>query len=145
MIEVRQGPKQNDLQLGTNTTSEMGSTEEHLPPARNALVRNAEDNKKPEARKQTKETAYCFLRQRSSRFRDKIGVNEPALVDQMGMPGRFSWNLTLSRSAFGFACSDVALRIGAAGDARGDARALQQAGRDGVRSSTRTPAHRSGT
>ena len=58
-------------------------------------------------------TAYCFLRQRSSRFRDKIGVNEPALVDQMGMPGRFSWNLTLSRSAFGFACSDVALRIGA--------------------------------
>jgi len=31
----------------------------------------------------------------------------------MGMPGRFSWNLTLSRSAFGFACSDVALRIGA--------------------------------
>ena len=52
MIEVRQGPKQNDLQLGTNTTSEMGSTEEHLPPARNALVRNAEDNKKPEARKQ---------------------------------------------------------------------------------------------
>ena len=62
MIEVRQGPKQNDLQLGTNTTSEMGSTEEHLPPACNALVRNAEDNKKPEARKQTKETAYCFLR-----------------------------------------------------------------------------------
>ena len=29
----------------------------------------------------------------------------------MGMPGRFSWNLTLSRSAFGFACSDIALQI----------------------------------
>ena len=57
-------------------------------------------------------TVYCFLQQHSSRFRDKIGVNKPALVDQMGMPGQFSWNLTLSRSAFGFACSDVALQIG---------------------------------
>ena len=58
-------------------------------------------------------TAYCFLRQRSSRIRDKIGVNGPALVEQMGRAGKFSWNLTLSRPAFGFACSDVALRIGA--------------------------------
>ena len=31
----------------------------------------------------------------------------------MGRAGKFSWNLTLSRPAFGFACSDVALRIGA--------------------------------
>ena len=62
MIEVQQGLKQNNLQLSMNTTSEMGSTEEHLLPARNALVRNAEDNKKPEARRQTTETAYCFLR-----------------------------------------------------------------------------------
>jgi len=29
----------------------MGSTEEHLPPARNGPVRNAEENKYPETRK----------------------------------------------------------------------------------------------
>ena len=33
------------------------------------------------------------------------------VVDQMGRPGKFSWNSTLSSSAFGFACSDIALRF----------------------------------
>ena len=138
MIEVRQGPKQNDLQLGTNTTSEMGSTEEHLPPARNALVRNAEDNKKPEARKQTKETAYCFLRRRSSRNKMSLRWAGRQMVDQMGRPGKSTLNSPLSRYAFGFACSDVALQIGAEMLTLD----LQQAGRDGVRSSTRSPAQR---
>ena len=37
------------------------------------------------------------------------GTNAPELLDQEGGPMQPTWNSTLSRSAFGLACSDVAV------------------------------------
>ena len=34
-------------------------------------------------------------------------INRPELVDHEGRPRQPTWNATLSRSEFGFACSDV--------------------------------------
>ena len=38
-----------------------------------------------------------------------FGTNGPELLDQEGGPMQPTWNSTLSRSAFGLACSDVAV------------------------------------